>query len=408
MTATIKQSTSISSTLFVALELSKTTWKLAFACADYPTVRIRNIAGGDLQQFESELLTAKQKFALPDDADVVTCYEAGRDGFWIHRALEATEVSNDVIESASLEVDRRMKQRKTDRLDVQKMVHALVRFHRGERGALRPIHVPSVEDEDVRYLQRGLQAIRRDKRRITTRIKSLLFAQGIRLEKIDHQFEALLKTLKTGDENPIGEYLQQRLRLDFDRLKLCVSQIRELEECRAELFRQANTEAGKCATRQEIGDRLIELCGIGPECAWTLSTELFAWREFKNRRQLGAVVGLTPTPYSSGKLNREQGISKAGRGEVRSLLTEIAWLWIRYQPQSELTRWYINKTANQGTRIRRIAIIALARKLVIALWKYAMQGEIPRGAKFKSAEQKRRHRLTASLGAVELKEVSMA
>ena len=162
--------------------------------------------------------------------------------------------------------------------------------------------------------------------------------------------------------------------MEFERLKLCVCQIRELEEQRAEWFRQANLEANKCSYRQQLADRLLELCGIGMETAWTLATELFSWRGFRNRRQLGAVVGLTPTPYSSGHLNREQGISKAGRGDVRRLLVEVAWLWLRYQPQSELTRWYMRKVAGQGTRIRRIAIVALARKLLIALWKYSVAG----------------------------------
>lgn len=228
------------------------------------------------------------------------------------------------------------------------------------------------------------------------------------MEKIDSRFEAKLADLQTGDGKPLGEYLRRRLRMDFSRLKLCVCQIRELEEQRAKLFREANDKAEQCALRQQIADRLIELCGIGAECAWTLSTELFSWRQFRNRRQLGAAVGLTPTPYSSGNLNREQGISKAGRGEVRSLLVEVSWLWLRYQPQSDLARWYREKVREQGSRIRRIAIVALARKLLIALWKHAMHGEIPPGAKLKTALQKRRQRKTISLGEVELREVVMA
>ncbi|MDV6030541.1 MAG: IS110 family transposase [Phycisphaera sp. RhM] len=203
-------------------------------------------------------------------------------------------------------------------------------------------------------------------------------------------------------------HLRKRLQLEFTRLKLCVCQIRELEEQRAELFRQANAAADQCASRQQNADRLVEHCGIGVECAWTLSTKLFSWREFRNRRQLRAVIGLAPTPYSSGALNREQAISKAGRGDVRSLLVEVGWLWLRYQPQSDLARWFREKAGGQSSRMRRIAIVALARKLVIALWKYAMQGEVPGGAKFKSPSQKRRHRKTASLDAVNLQEVAMA
>jgi transposase len=322
--------------------------------------------------------------------------------------LEIAGARNHVIESSSLEVDRRSKQRKTDRLDVQKMVWALVRYYRGERAALRVIHVPPAEDEDVRNVQRGLQTIRNDKRRINNRIKGLLFAQGIVLGDIDSRFLERLDAFRTGDGKPLGEHLRKRLSMEFERLKLCVCQIRELEEQRAEWFRQANLEASKCSYRQQLADRLLELCGIGMETAWTLATELFSWRGFRNRRQLGAVVGLTPTPYSSGHLNREQGISKAGRGDVRRLLVEVAWLWLRYQPQSELTRWYLRKVAGQGTRIRRIAIVALARKLLIALWKHCVAGEVPRGARMKSPTQKRRVHKTASLGAMNSVEVSMA
>lgn len=398
MTATDFDFTKIDSTMFIALELSNSQWKLAFAATRSSGVRVRNVAAGDLQAFEHEIRLAKAKFRLPDDAPVQTCYEAGRDGHWIHRALLAVGIDNFVIESSCLEVDRRQKQRKTDRLDAIKMVHALVRYCRGERTSLRVNHVPSIADEDVRNLQRELQTIRTDRTRINNRIKGLLIAQGIRLSTIDASFSKQLSKLTTGNGEPLGEHLAARLQRDFARMQLCVAQIRELEKHRAELFRDARKASEKAAARQQIADRLIELRGIGVEGAWTLSTELFAWREFANRKQVGAVVGLAPTPYSSGKLDRELGISKAGRGELRSLLVELSWLWLRYQPNSDLTRWYRRKVAGQGSRVCRIAIVALARKLVVTLWKYAMRGEIPGGAKFKTDQQKRRLSLTASLG----------
>lgn len=398
MTAADFDSTTIDSTVFVGMELSSSQWKLAFSATSVSRVRIRNVAAGDFGAFEREIALAKAKFHLAEDAPIQACYEAGRDGHWIHRALLGAGIDNFVIESSCLEVDRRQKQRKTDRLDAIKMVHALVRYCRGERSSLRVNHVPDTEDEDIRNLQRELQTIRTDRTRINNRIKSLLVAQGIRLASIHADFPSQLAEMTTGDGKPLGEHLSARLQRDFVRMQLCVAQIRELEKCRAELFRQAARACEKAAARQRIADRLIELCGIGVEGSWTLSTELFAWREFANRRQVGAVVGLTPTHYSSGNLDRELGISKAGRGELRSLLVELAWLWLQYQPQSDLTRWYREKVAGQGSRIRRIAIIALARKLVVALWKYAMQGEIPGRAKFKTDQQKRRLTLTPSLG----------
>jgi transposase len=384
--------------MFVALELSSNSWKLAFSSSSSSRVRLRNIAAGALQALEREIALAKAKFGLDENAPIQTCYEAGRDGHWLHRALLGIGINNFVIESSCLEVDRRQKQRKTDRLDAMKMVHALIRYCRGERSSLRVNHVPGAEDEDIRNLQRELQTIRSDRTRINNRIKGLLVAQGIRLARVGADFPSQLAQMTTGDGQALGEYLTARLRRDFARMQLCVAQIRELEKCRAELFRQAARACEKAASRQHIADRLIELRGIGAEGAWTLSTELFAWREFANRRQVGAVVGLTPTHYSSGKLERELGISKAGRGELRSLLVELAWLWLQYQPQSDLTRWYHKKVTGQGSRIRRIAIVALARKLLVALWKYAMQGEIPGGANFKTDKQKRRLTLTPSMG----------
>lgn len=398
MTATRFDSTVIDSTLFVAMELSNDCWKLAFAATSRYRVRLRDIPAGDLRAFDREIALAKSKFGLEENARIQTCYEAGRDGHWIHRVLLSLEIHNFVIESSCVEVDRRQKQRKTDRLDATKMVHALVRYCRGERTSLRVNHVPDAEDEDIRNLQRELKTIREDRTRINNRIKSLLVAQGIRLTSIDAGFPLQLAEMKTGDGKPLGRQLEERLHREFARMQLCVAQIRELEKERAELFRQAMRAGQKASARQQIADRLIELCGIGVEGAWTLSTELFAWRAFTNRKQVGAVVGLTPTPYSSGKLQRELGISKAGRGQLRSLLVELAWLWLRYQPQSDLARWYVAKVAGQGSRIRRIAIVALARKLVVALWKYALQGEIPGGVKFKTDKQKRRFALTPSLG----------
>lgn len=393
--------------LYVAIELSKSNWKLAFTTKPGKRIRVVDFDPQHCGQISLELTKAKKNLGLERDCPVVSCYEAGRDGFWIHRLLTKLEVINLVIESSSLEVDRRQKQRKTDRLDVRKMLYSLRRYHQGETCALRPIHVPSPEDEDLRNLQRSLQSTRKEKRRISSRIKSLLFAQGIRLEIINSELETFLDQAKTGDGRKLGKHLVNRLKLDFQRLQFCITQIRDLETQRAELLRPVGSASPQASdsgdSASEIADRLLDLCGIGGETAWTLATELFAWRQFRNRKQLAALVGLTPTPFSSGQLNREQGISKAGRGELRALLVEVSWLWLRYQPESRLSQWFQKKVKGQGKRVRRIAIVALARKLLIALWKYSMQGEIPDDAKFKTPQQKRRLPKTRSLGAVAMR-----
>lgn len=401
MSSTHVNSTQFDSCLYVSIELSKSNWKLAFVTVSSSKFRLVDLKAGDFFRLESEFIKAKQHFGLALDAPVVSCYEAGRDGFWIHRKLTSIKVTNFVIESSSLEVDRRQKQRKTDRLDARKMVFALRRYHhQAEQSALRPIRVPSPQDEDLRNLQRCLQSVRREKRRLMTRIKGLLFAQGICLEQIDSDFESFVDHAPTGDGRDLGKYLAQSLKLDFQRLQLCVSQIRDLESQRAKLIRSANQDTPQQVTSDsvEVADRLLDLRGIGAETAWTLSTELFSWRQFRNRKQLAALVGLVPTPFSSGQLNREQGISKSGRSELRALLVEVSWLWLRYQPESRLSRWYEQKVRGQGKRVRRIAIVALARKLLIALWKYSMRGEVPDNVIFKTDQQKRRLPMTKSLG----------
>ena len=397
MTAAQFDSSQFHTTLLVALELSDQSWKLAFFTDSVRRVRIRNIPARDICRLEREIAMAKQKFQLDESAPVQTCYEAGRDGFWIHRVLLSMEVQNFVIESSSLEVDRRQKQRKTDRLDAEKMVHALARYCRGEQNALRVNHVPDAVDEDLRNLQRELTSIRGECTRFSNRIKSLLVAQGIVLERISRDFPKLLPSLKTGDGNPLGLVLRQRLEREFQRLQLAVEQVREVEIGRAKIIRAGFENPGGSTKQAQIAVRLMELCGIGVEASWTLSTELFAWRNFRNRRQVGAIVGLTPTPYSSGKLNCERGISKSGRGQLRALMVEISWLWLRYQPKSSLTRWFYAKASSQSTRCRRIAIVALARKLLVALWKYIDHGEIPEGVKFKQEAQWKRIRLRPSL-----------
>jgi transposase len=396
MHATLDHSTHSQNVLYVALELSLETWKLAFLTPRHSRPRLRTIAGGDLSAVRNEIALAKQRLGLGPDADVVCCYEAGRDGFWLHRALTAEGWENRVLESSSLQVDRRQKRVKTDSLDAQALVQALLRRELGDRNACRYVHVPSSEDEDARHLQRELRALRDERTQHTNRITGLLFAQGVRLE-VKADFPQQLAKARGGDGSPLEAHLTARLLREFQRAQLCVEQIRLLEAERNVLFQRGLKEYETATRREQLAARLFELRGIGPESAWTFSTELFSWRQFRNRREVGAMLGLTPCPYQSGGKHTDQGISKAGPPRLRSLTIEVAWLWLRYQPQSKLAKWYGERFATGGKRMRRVGIVALARKLMVALWKYLEWGELPEGAVFKTEKQLRYRKRTPSL-----------
>jgi transposase len=272
-----------------------------------------------------------------------------------------------------------------------------MRFEQGDVHACRVIRIPAAEDEDARQLPRELQALRDERTRHGNRIKALLFAQGVRCEELAASFLDELPRMKTGDGRELPQRLRARLARDFARLQLCVEQIRSLEAERTALFREAQQHLDQAARREELAVRLFALRGIGDEGAWTFSLELFSWRNFRNRREVGACLGLTPLPFASGDYHSDQGLSKTGRSRLRSLCIELAWLWLQYQPDSALSQWYEQRFAAGSRRVRRIGIVALARKLMVALWKYLEQGELPHGAVLKTDRQAAAHRLTPSL-----------
>ncbi len=377
-------------TLHMALELSATKWKLGFADQLGRKPRVRSLDAGDFNQLRKEIAAAKKSFGLDSDAPVISCYEAGRDGFWIHRCLVSMGIESQIVEPASIEVNRRKRRAKTDRIDVQKIVIALMRLKAGDRFACRMIRIPNAEAEDARHLNREMRTIKNERTAHSNRIKSLLVTQGITEMMIDSTFPGRLERLHTADGRPLGQQLRERLLREFERLALATEQIRQLQMQQAQMIRAAAKEIEKSPSERRspraavIAEHLVTLAGIGPVTAWTLSTEVFSWRDIANRRQLAALAGLTPTPHASGDEKKEQGISKSGRGELRVLLIEIAWTWLIHQPGSELTKWY-ERRFNDGTkRNRKIGIVALARKLLVALGKYVRDGEIPAGAKLKS------------------------
>ena len=301
----------------------------------------------------------------------------GAGGMGVHRWLWAQGVTNHVVDSSSIEVNRRARRAKTDRLDLAGLLNLLARDLLGDRRVWRVVRVPSVAEEDARQLHRTWESVQQDRSRLICRLQGLLVTQGVRL-RIDDAFLQRLDTAQLWDGTAIPEGLQQRIRRVWAQLELANTQLDELEAARNVLVADQATATGRYV------DALPTLRGIGPIGAWVLATEIFGWREIKNRRQLGALVGLVPAPYQSGETAHDQGITRAGNKHVRRLMVQLAWSWVRYQRESALTAWYQRRFGGGSQRLRRIGIVALARKLLIALWRYVEHGELPEGAIVKS------------------------
>jgi transposase len=363
-------------TLYLAFELGQQKWVLGFTIGLGQKPRKRTVAAGDLIALEQEIAVAKKRFGLSPTARVLSCYEAGRDGFWLHRYLWAQGIENLVVDSSSIEVNRRAKRAKTDRLDVGKLVTMLARYDGGEKKVWSVVHVPSVEAEDARHLHRELMALKRDRTRHINRIKGLLAGQGVRL-KVSAELVSQLDQVRVWDGTCLPPGVRARVEREFAGWQFVHQNILELEAERSELLRTSSEPS------VELVRRLLRLCGIGDNSAWLYVMEFFSWREFRNRRQVGGLAGLAATPYDSGDQSRDQGISKAGNSPVRSMAIEIAWGWLRHQPDSELTHWFDERFGHSGKRLIKIGIVALARKLLIALWRYLETGEVPAGAHLK-------------------------
>jgi transposase len=361
--------------LFVALELGLAQWKLAFATRPGQKPRRRTIAGRDVAALADEVTKAKERFELPAEAPVYSCYEAGRDAFWLHRALSDQGIVNVVVDSASIEVNRRARRTKNDKLDAGKLLSMLMRYHGGETGLWSVVRVPGRKDEDVRQRQRELGALGDERNRHLNRIHALLMQQGVRVT-IDQTLGERLNTLRDANGEALPKHLCERIRRELDRLALVDEQMAEIEQQRRKHQKKQDDAQAK-QVRQ-----LCALRGIGPESAWLLTGELFSWRQIQNRKELAALAGLTPSSYASGEIEHDQGISKAGNKRVRWMMTEIAWSWLNHQPDSELSQWFKRRFGNASKRQRRIGIVALARKLLVRLWQYLETGVVPEGAVF--------------------------
>jgi transposase len=366
-------------TLYLALDLGNRIWKLAFTTGAAQPPRVRTIAARDLALLEREIAAARARFGLAPDAPVVSCYEAGRDGFWVHRALTSLGVTNHVVDSASIEGNRRWRQAKSDRLDAAALLAKLVRFAQGERRVWSVVHVPSVEDEDRRQLHRELFTLTGARTRQINRIKGLVALHGV-APLAERGLPRTLPVMRAWNGDPLPPAAAARLEREWRRLTVLRRELRTLLAERRALMRE------RAATDPVIGivRRLLALRGIGEVSAWLYAAEFFAWRHFRNRREVGALAGLCGTMRRSGGVEREQGISKAGNHHIRALAIELAWSWLRRQPRSALTLWYRRRFATGGPRLRRIGIVALARKLLIALWRYVETGALPDGAVLKA------------------------
>lgn len=364
--------------LYMALELSASKWRVAFGAPDVQRTRQVVVEAGDLAGLSRAITGAKDKLGLAADAPVSSLYEAGRDGFWLHRWLEAQGVDSRVIDPGSLETNRARKRCKTDRLDAALLLRKLRAYLGGDRRVLSVVRVPPVEIEALRRLERERERLVKEQTAHKSRIRSLLATEGLGRLVLARDFVAQLQRLRRWDGSALSPMLRGELEREWRRLEQVRAQLSAVEAEQRERVRDASTPALR------VIRELQRLKGIGSTSAWILGAEMLAWRSFANRRQVAGFAGLTPTPYDSGASHREQGIAKDGSRRVRAEAIELAWRWLRWQPDSGLSRWFQARYGQGGKRQRRIGIVALARRLLIQLWRYVDRGELPPGIVLKA------------------------
>ena len=359
--------------MYIAFELSNSTWRMAFS--DGNKKRHATIKARDLKQLGVEIDKAKRRFHLEEKTQIKSCYEAGRDGFWIHRYLLHKGIDNLVVDSSSIEVSRRKRRAKSDRLDAGNLLRLLMRYHGNERQVWKVVTAPTVEEEDARHLHREIETLLRERTRYRNRIKALLVQHSLEVKNPSRKnFLKVLDTFCSWDGQSLPESMKARVVREYERLRMIEDHIKLLKK-----EREQKVESKETASLRQVA-QLRELSGIGANSSWIFVMEFFGWRKFRNRREVAALAGLAPTPYDSGTSQREQGISKAGNKRIRTIAVEIGWCWLRFQPKSKLSQWFNERFAGGGSRMRRIGIVALARKLLISLWRYLEHGVIPEGA----------------------------
>src|SRR4051794_28363892 len=368
--------------IFVSLELSHSTWVItSLAPGGGEKMSKHSVPSGDIAALLARLSQLKEKARARTGQvfPIIVIQEAGLDGFWIHRVLQQEGIESHVVDPASIATSRRRRRAKTDKIDGEALVRALLAYKRGEPRVCAMVKAPAPHEEDRRRISREREGLTAERGQHVNRIKGLLFAQGIsNYEPLHRNRRERLEELMTGDGRPLPECLKAQISRELDRLELLIEQVKAVEAERDAVLAQASPGVPAPAAM------LLALRGIGPEAAATLWTEgLF--RTFHNRKQVAAYAGLAPTPWQSGSVHREQGVSKAGNPRLRTTMIQIAWLWLRHQPQSALAVWYRARIKRKGGRLGKTTIVALARKLLVALWKYATAGVLIEGAVLKQA-----------------------
>ena len=370
-------------TVHIAIELSLSSWLVAARLPGAEKSRLHRIEGGDTSALLALIVELRTRASARLDraTDVVCCFEAGRDGFWLHRFLTAHGIGTYVLEPTSILVNRRARRAKTDRLDAEGMLRVLSTWLSGDRQVCSMVRVPTPEEEDAKRPHREREHLVQERLRIENRIEGLLFTQGIRGRPSLRSWERDMAALRTGDGRTLPPLMQAEINRLRRRLVLTLELIREMEAERTD----ALTATADTALTQKI-TALQRIRGIGANFSAVLVREVL-YRSFANRRQLASYVGITPMPYQSGSMDRDRSISRAGNPRARTTLIQLAWLWLRYQPGSVLATWFRERVGTMQGRTRRIAIVAMARKLLIALWRYVETGVVPAGIEFSTAAE---------------------
>ena len=368
------------SAIFVSLELSRSTWLItSLSPGGGQKISKYTVPAGDITELLRcfSQLREKAKRRMGRLVPIIVIQEAGLDGFWIHRVLQSEGIESHVVDAASIATSRRHRRAKTDRIDGEALIRTLLAYKRGEPRVCAMVRVPTQEEEDRRRLSRERKTLTAERVQQVNRIKGLLFSQGAKFEPLRRDRRQRLEELKTGDGRPLPEHLKRQISRELDRLELLLEQIKTVEAERDALLAAAKQEPAPLAM-------LTNLTGMGAEFAMVLWSEgLF--RHFDNRRQVAAYAGLAPTPWQSGTVDREQGVGKSGNPRLRTTMLQLAWLWLRHQPNSALTRWFHERVNRNGGRFRKTVITAVARKLLVALWKYVTAGVVIEGAMMRTA-----------------------
>lgn len=371
-----------SMSVYAAIELSKSTWLVAVLSPNSDRVKLRQVRGGDtaalVGMLEREQVSAAQVDGCP--AEIVVCFEAGYDGFWLARFLRKRGIRTSVLDSTSFLVNRRSRRAKTDRLDAESMVMMFRSFDQGDRTVCREVRVPTPEEEDAKRLDRERLQLSAERTRHVNRIRALLNLHGIREVKAlwGGDWRKWLQMVRTADDEPLGKFLAAELTREFERLELVHAHIRDLDR----QLEEGLSDGTLGIPNVDKVRRIAALKGIGKLSAVLLVSEVFH-RQFANRKCLASFLGLAPSPYASGAVKHDQGISKAGNRFARRLLVELAWCWLRYQPTSALSQWYRGTFGAGSGRSRKIGVVALARKLAVAIWRFVEDGLVPQGASLK-------------------------